>query len=172
MREGGVVVLFAPRRAVDAHGAPLSERKTTQLRRRLHLLGESLESGQVWDICQVIRAARTLPRVEGLPIEVMARGTMAANALYASLFVPGIARLDLAGMPASHRDGPIYLNVLRHLDLPQAMAMAAERSEVSLATSSPTQWDSATQTVRAMKWGAEKLRFVAEPATPERIDGR
>jgi hypothetical protein len=92
--------------------------------------------------------------------------------LYASLFVPGIARLDLAGMPASHRDGPIYLNVLRHLDLPQAMAMAAERSEVSLATSSPTQWDYATQMVRAMKWGAEKLRIVAETATPERTDGR
>jgi hypothetical protein len=134
----------------------------TQLRRRLHLIGESLESEQVWDICQAIRAVHTLPGAMEFPMEVKARGTMAVNALYASLFVPGVARLDLAGMPASHRDGPVYLNVLRHLDIPQAAAMAAERAEVQLATETPAQWDYATQVAHAMHWNPEKLRIIAE----------
>jgi dienelactone hydrolase len=162
---GGAVVLFTPRRAVEANGAPLSERKTTQLRRRLHLLGESLESEQVWDICQALRTALELPRAKGLPLEVQARGTMAANALYASLFVTGVARLDLAEMPASHRDAPIYLNVLRHLDLPQALALAAERCEVKLTTQNPALWNYATQVARALQWAPEKLRIGEKPAT-------
>ena len=53
-------------------------------------------------------------------------------ALYASLFEPGIAELDLTDLPASHRDGPDFLNVLKYLDLPQAVAMAAERCPVHL----------------------------------------
>lgn len=172
VRAGGAAFFFTPRRAADANGAPLSERKTTQLRRRLHLIGESLESEQVWDICQAIRAVRTLPRVMELPLEVKARGTMAVNALYASLFVPGVARLDLADMPASHRDGPIYLNVLRHLDIPQAAAMAAERAEVQLATETPAQWDYASQIVRAMHWNPERLRIMAESPDPVRTPPR
>jgi dienelactone hydrolase len=162
VRAGGGALFFTPRRAADANGAALSERKMTQLRRRLHLIGESLESEQVWDICQAIRAVHTLPGAMELPMEVKARGTMAVNALYASLFVPGVARLDLAGMPASHRDGPVYLNVLRHLDIPQAAAMAAERAEVQLATETPAQWDYATQVAHAMHWNPEKLRIIAE----------
>ena len=144
----------------------------TQLRRRLHLLGESLESEQVWDICQAVRAARTLPRVQELPLEVKASGTMAANALYASLFVSGIARLDLGEMPASHRDGPIYLNVLRHLDLPQAVALAAERTKVDLTTPTPARWDYPTQVAGALHWSAENLRIRAEPPSAERGESR
>ena len=52
---------------------------------------------------------------------------MAANLLYASLYLPSVTRLDLHDLPASHMQGPAYLNVLRHLDLPQAVALAAER---------------------------------------------
>jgi dienelactone hydrolase len=162
LRAGGAALLFAPRRAVDANGAALSEKKTTQLRRRLHLLGESLESEQVWDICQALRAAQTWPRVQGLPMEVSARGTMAATALYASLFVSGIAHLDLGDMPASHRDGPIYLNVLRHLDVPQTVALAAERTKVDLRTPASARWDYPVQVARALHWSPENLRITSE----------
>ena len=57
---------------------------------------------------------------------------MAANLLYASLYVPGVTRLDLHDLPRSHREGPAYLNVLRVLDLPQAVALASERTRVVL----------------------------------------
>ena len=51
---------------------------------------------------------------------------MGANALYASLYLEGLSRLELEHLPVSHHAGPTYLNVLRYLDLPQALAMAAE----------------------------------------------
>jgi hypothetical protein len=154
------IYCFAPRQALDAAGNRLSERKLTQLRRRLHLLGESLESGQVWDICQAFRAITALEGDKETKIEANARGLTAVNAVYASLFVPGIARLNLFGMPASHRDGPIYLNVLRHLDLPQAMAMAAERTDLSVAGGSAQQWEYATQLIAGRGWNPQRLQFV------------
>ena len=47
--------------------------------------------------------------------------------LYASLFEPEVARLDLWHLPAPHRQGPTLLNVARTLDLPQALALAQPR---------------------------------------------
>jgi hypothetical protein len=38
-----------------------------------------------------------------------------------------VARLDLWHPPASHRQGPTFLNVLRVLDMPQALALAFPR---------------------------------------------
>ena len=57
---------------------------------------------------------------------------MAGIVLYASLFEPDIAELDLSNLPESHREGPIFLNVLRFMDIPQAIAMANERTKVRL----------------------------------------
>ena len=123
---------ICPRGAGPTSWAALSASKQTQLRRRLLLLGESLESGQVWDIQQAAAALRSLPGLAKTPLWLQAEKVMAANTLYASLFIPDVKRLDLHALPVSQQDGPIYLNVLRHLDLPQAVALAAERSTVAL----------------------------------------
>ena len=48
-------------------------------------------------------------------------------ALYAGLFEPQVQRFVLRDLPASHRRGPILLNVLRVLDAPQAVALAFPR---------------------------------------------
>ena len=63
---------------------------------------------------------------------MQANGQMGANLLYASLHIPAVTRLDLHDLPRSHREGPAYLNVLRVLDLPQAVALASERTRVVL----------------------------------------
>ena len=52
---------------------------------------------------------------------------MAGVALYAALFEPDVTRLDLYDLPASHRQGPIFLNVRRYFDMPQAVALAFPR---------------------------------------------
>jgi len=59
---------------------------------------------------------------------------MACNALYASLFEKGV-HLTLTKPSRSHRDGPDYLNVLKHLDVPTALAMASSRSVVAVTES-------------------------------------
>jgi hypothetical protein len=146
----------------------LVERKQTQLRRRLLLLGESLESGQVWDVVQAAAALRNLPGMAKLPLWLTGGNVTAANALYASLFIPDVEQLNLDALPASHRDGPIYLNSLRHLDLPQAVALAAEGSTLVLHAKDLGPWRYAQDTAKALKWGDDcvQLREAAERQQP------
>ena len=49
--------------------------------------------------------------------------------------------LALSRTPASHRDGPDFLNVLKYLDLPQVVAMAAERCLVRLRERDAAAWE-------------------------------
>src|SRR5207244_6176946 len=51
----------------------------------------------------------------------------AVIALYAGIFEPSVAALDLWHLPDNHHDGPALLNVLRVLNVPYAVALAAPR---------------------------------------------
>ena len=82
---------------------------------------------------------------------------MAGVALYASLFEPPVARLDLHALPASHRQGPHFLNVQRFLDLPQAAAMAADSTPVVLYDDAPQQWDWPMALDKKLAW-EKKIR--------------
>jgi hypothetical protein len=130
----------------------------THLLRRFALLGRTLESTQVWNVRQAIRAAREVAESQHRPLRVRADGSMAGVALYASLFEPGVDELSLSNMLPSHVQGPHFLNVLRVLDMPQALAMAAERSHVVLETANPGDWSFATETAKAMGW-ADRLEI-------------
>ena len=144
-------------------------KKQTQIRRRFMLLGTTADSMRVWDIVRTIEAMRGLEgevigsageQLGKLPLRIEAEGDMAVNALYASLFAP-VDELVLTNLPKSHMNGPDYLNVLRILDIPQAVAMASERCRVELRGANETEWQFAVQTARAC--GFEKnLRILGE----------
>ncbi len=148
-----------PRGAGAQSWAALPPTKQIHLQRRLQLLGESLESGQVWDIQQAAGALRTSPGLAKVPLWLQAERTMAANALYASLFIPEVTRLDLHALPTTHRDGPTYLNVLRHLDLPQAVALAAERSTVAIYSENAEPWRYAATLAKSLQWGEKRVQI-------------
>ncbi|HZV04723.1 MAG TPA: prolyl oligopeptidase family serine peptidase [Gemmataceae bacterium] len=98
-----------------------------QIRRRFALLGQTLDGQRVWDARRALACLRTVADLKGVPLWLQGKNEMAGIALYASLFEPDVARLDLWHPPASHRQGPIFLNVLRVLDMPQAVALAFPR---------------------------------------------
>ncbi len=123
------LVLFAPR-GVGPTAWTSDEKRRTQIRRRFMLLGQTLDGMRVWDIRRALQALREIKETKGKPATMEASGQMGINALYASLFEPGVKRLELKRLPASHSEGPDYLNVLQVLDVPQALQMAAERTEV------------------------------------------
>jgi hypothetical protein len=147
-----------------------SERKQTQHQRRFYLLGQSLDGMCVWD---VRRASQTLRAVDGfadVPLWLQSQRRMAGITLYASLFDPEITRLDLHELPASHREGPFFLNVTRFLDMPQAVAMAAERSRIALYSENPDAWTYPEQVGKVLGWDAKQLQIrkpVADNAEPE-----
>jgi hypothetical protein len=97
------------------------------VRRRFALLGKTLDGQRVWDVRRGIECLGTLPDLRGVPLWLQGRGEMAGVALYAALFEPEVARLDLWYPPASHHEGPTFLNVRRILDMPQAAALAFPR---------------------------------------------
>ena len=55
------------------------------------------------------------------------RSWPASLSAYAALFEPSIKEIVLIDPPTSHKDGPIFLNVLRVCDIPDALGMLAPR---------------------------------------------
>ncbi len=115
------------------------------------LLGETLDSARVWDIVRSVEAIRASSEFAKLPIHIEASGPMAVNALYASLFAP-VDELVLTDLPKSHMNGPDYLNVLRFMDIPQAVAMASERCRVELHGVNEADWQYPIQTAKNLGW--------------------
>jgi len=130
----GKRVLVTPRGVGRTAWDP-AETAQVQNRRRFMLLGQTLSGMQVYD---VRRALQVLPASEGLadvPVCLVARGDMAVIALYAAIFEPRVVQLELSDLPTSHAIGPDLLNVLRVLDLPQAVELARTRAQVNLSES-------------------------------------
>ena len=121
------VRIFLPPRGIGPTTWTGNAKRQIQIRRRFMLLGQTLEGMRVWDIRRAVQVWQATPKFKSLPLEIRARGFMAVNALYAGLFEPTVAALQLTDLPQSHRDGPDYLNVLQVWDLPDALALAGER---------------------------------------------
>lgn len=135
-------------------------RKQTQIRRRFMLLGQTLDGMRVWDIRRALQAVCAVPGWEAVPVHVQAQGHLAADALYAALFEPAPAGLELWDLPTSHSHGPDLLNVLRVLDLPQTLAMVLERCPVRLAQSPAEAWAFPRQVATALGWGQDRLLLI------------
>lgn len=97
-----------------------------RIRRSFVLLGQTRDGMRVWDVRRTIQALRSLPAWQNARLQVEAEGVLAGISLYAAIYEPGISSLQLKDLPATHREGPILLNVRKVLDLPQALAMALE----------------------------------------------
>jgi cephalosporin-C deacetylase-like acetyl esterase len=87
------------------------------------LLGRTVDQGRVWDVAVAFRQrASSDPRSR---LRVIGRGQDGIIAAYAALFEPSIKEVVIIDPPTSHKDGPIFLNVLRVLDIPEALGMLA-----------------------------------------------
>ena len=136
--DGGetAMVLFPPRGVGPTRWSD-QKNLENQLRRRFYVLGRTLAETRIFDVRRAVRALRATARPEGARMEggplegaeicLEGRGEMAAVALYAGILEPSVARLDLDGLPPSHRGGIPLLNVLKVLDIPQAVALLFPR---------------------------------------------
>jgi len=140
------------------------QRKQTQIRRRFMLLGQTRDGMRVWDVARAAAAIRKIGGLKDVALSMRGRRHMAGVALYASLFTPKVAQLDLHELPTSHRDGPIFLNVLRFLDIPQAVAMAAEQSKVSIHEDDQSGWEYPRQVATKLGWTEERLQIHSKAA--------
>jgi dienelactone hydrolase len=105
------------------------------IQRSLALLGRTVDSGRLEDVL-VVTAQVTRGNSSAKWI-IAGSGEAGVIAAYAALFDPRLAEVVVVNPPASHRDGPIFLNVLLVLDIPEALGMLAPRP-LTIHTSQPT----------------------------------
>jgi len=79
-------------------------------------------------------------RKNGLP-ESKTKDDLSGITLYAALFEPRVESLAFNYLPKSHHDGPNLLNVQRYLDVPQAVALAAEKSDIQIYQKEDEGWE-------------------------------
>jgi dienelactone hydrolase len=166
LRSSQQAVAYVAPRGIGPTVWDQSPRKQVQHQRRFYLLGQTLDGMRVWDVRRAIQAIRTLDGLKDPLLWLSSSRQMAGVTLYASLFEPGIRQLDLSDLPPNHRDGPYLLNVNRYLDMPQAVAMAAERSGVVLNHADPTDWDYAKAVAEALGWESDRLQIRQEKLEP------
>jgi hypothetical protein len=164
--EGSVLAWMAPR-GVGPTSWSQGKAKPIQVRRRFMLLGQTLDGMRVWDIRRAIQVLRQVNGLGDTQLCLKANGQMGVNALYAALFEPGIARLDLWELPMSHQAGPDYLNVLRVLDIPQAAAIVAGRTPVRLHQTNIDGWGFPKAVAAELQWSSAQFEVfpAAETAT-------
>jgi dienelactone hydrolase len=151
-----MVVYLCPR-GIGPDAWSGDKQKQTHIQRRFMLLGQTADAMRVCDVQRAVAALRQLNATAEAAVTVAAQGDMAGIALYASLFDPDVERLDLVDLPPTHAQGPIFLNVLRYLDLPQAVAVAAETTCVRLHTETAAPWQFAQSVAACLGWDRDRL---------------
>ena len=90
------------------------------------LLGQTLDEMRVWDTVAAFREYFT--NLPGHKWIMTGRGQAGIIAAYAALLEPDMRGVVLVDPPSSHRDGPYFLNVLRVLDIPDALGLLAPKA--------------------------------------------
>ncbi|MCS7015400.1 MAG: prolyl oligopeptidase family serine peptidase [Gemmatales bacterium] len=121
------------------------------------LLGRTVDQMRVWDIQAVARWLHEHGE-DSLPLAVVGRGTMAVNCAYAAIAEGAISEIILVEPTTSHLQGPHYLNVLRVLDVPVALALLAPRP-LTIYGAGPESFQ-VTQQVYERAKASERLRFL------------
>jgi dienelactone hydrolase len=118
------VVVLAPRGV----GPTAWDRKSppNYVARAHALLGRTVDEGRVWDASAVVRWLADDP-ARSRTWRIAGSRQAGIIAAYAALFEPAAAEVAIVDPPASHREGPIFLNVLRVLDVPAALGLLAPR---------------------------------------------
>ncbi len=91
-------------------------------------IGETADSMRLSDVVVAVEALRAQEGVDPDRIGILGRGLSGAIGMYAAVLDERIRQVTLIDPPITHADGPIFLNILRHTDLPEVAALIAPRS--------------------------------------------
>jgi cephalosporin-C deacetylase-like acetyl esterase len=95
------------------------------MKRQAMVMGTTLESMQVYEIMRALELLRSLPELDPARITVLGKGETGVNGMYAALLDGKVRRVVLQSPPASHRQGPHYLGILRYTDIPETAHLLA-----------------------------------------------
>lgn len=125
VEEDDMVTMVSPRGS-DPRFAWTEKSPPNYVARAHVLLGRTIDTGRVWDIAATARWLHENDSRD-LPVVVAGRGATGVLGAYAALLEPSIQSVVSIAPPASHREGPTLLNVLRILDIPEVLGLLAPR---------------------------------------------
>ena len=99
---------------------------TDTLKNAMHV-GQTVDSIRLSHVMAALATLRAQPAVDPGRIMVLGRGVSGALGLYAAILDPAVQQVMLMDPPSTHAAGPVFLNVLRHTDMPEAAALIAPR---------------------------------------------
>lgn len=140
------------------------EKNDTHQRRRYVLLGQTLDGMRAWDVHAAARTLRNLPGYAETPLWLQSHREMAGVTLAAGVMLPDVYRLDLYDLPTTLRNGPIFFNAQRYLDMPTLVALAAENSRVVLYDTDAAAWEYPQQVVDKLGWDKKQLQVRVKSA--------
>jgi hypothetical protein len=120
------------------------------LRRSVALLGHTVHQEDVWGICAVARGA------DAKKLKLRGRGQAGILAAYAAHFEPSIKEVVIIDPPKSHMEGPYLLNVMRVLDIPEALGLLAPNVKLTLINARDPAFDRTAEIYR-LAGAADKL---------------
>ena len=97
------------------------------MRRQAMVMGTTLESMQLYEVLRSIEFLRSQPEVDPARITIAGRGETGISGLYAAFLDGHAGKVVLGSPPASHRQGPTYLGILRYTDIPEVIALMGSR---------------------------------------------
>ena len=100
------------------------------MKRQAMVMGTTLESMQVYEALRSLQFLRSLPEVDPARVTVAGRGEAGINGMYAALLDGRVERVVLGSPTASHRQGPVYLGVLKYTDIPEVIALMRKKVRV------------------------------------------
>jgi cephalosporin-C deacetylase-like acetyl esterase len=145
-------------RGVGPHRWNQGKKEDTHIRRRFALLGRTPADGQVWDLRRALEALDAIDDLKDKRVRLEANGEQAGTALYAAILTPTVAEVLMDSPPSSHREGCTLLNVLRVVDLPQAVTLIFPR-RVTIRDSDPEAWRWSESVAKLVGRNDSPLRF-------------
>lgn len=100
------------------------------MKRLAMVAGTTLESMQVYEILRSLELLRTLDTVDPARITIAGKAEMGINGMYAAFLDGGVERVILGSPPASHRQGPHYLGILRYTDVAEVAALLGGKTGI------------------------------------------
>ncbi len=156
-------VVFFPPRGVGPTAWGGNKTKRTHVRRRFALLGQTLTGMQIWDTIRAVAAVRSVSSLSDAKLHLKGDDNVALIALYASLYIPDVSHVTLSNLPSSHHNGPDLLNVLKVLDVPQVVGMAAEKTSVTLIQTEGKYWEWPEMLAKNLGWDRLQIKVDSKP---------
>lgn len=122
--DDAVTMLISPRGIGKQAWTRKSPPNTVE--RSMALLGSTVDTGRVRDVMAVLAAMQK-------PVKIAGTDQSAVIAAYAAILSPkNVSGVVLDSPSMSHRDGPHFLNVLRTVDVPEALGLLAPDIELTI----------------------------------------